>query len=141
MTGPPEPSPTFYIDEFIYSSALVSELTANGIPFDRVGATVPFGASDDAWLAHCGKHGYLALTRDQRIRYRPIEKQALIDHAVGCFTFTGGQATAAQCTARIVELAPKMRSIAATQKRPFLYTFGLSTELSKVTLRSRDGVP
>jgi hypothetical protein len=132
----PKPPPTFYVDESIFSKSLVAELAAAGIPFDRVGVTVPLGALDDVWLSHCGKHSYLALTRDQRIRYRPLEKQALIDHGVGCFTFTQGQATATQCAARIVALAPKMAAIAASQPRPFLYTFGLTAGLAKVTLRA-----
>lgn len=135
MIARPEPAPTFYVDESIFSNALVAELTAAGILFDRVGVTVPFGAADDVWLSHCGRHSYLALTRDQRIRYRALEKQALIDHRVACFTFTHGQATAIQCAARIVALAPKMQAIAASESRPILYTFGLTTGLSRVTLR------
>lgn len=131
-----EPAPVFYVDESIFSNTLVAELTAAGIPFDRVGITVPFGASDEDWLSHCGKHSYIALTRDQRIRYRPLEKQALLEHGVACFTFTQGQATASQSAARIVELAPKMVAIANSQPRPLLYTFGLSGGLAKVTLRS-----
>jgi hypothetical protein len=131
----PKPTPTFYVDESIFSKTLVAELTAAGIPLDRVGVTVPFGAPDDVWLSHCGKHSYLALTRDQRIRYRALEKQAMIDHGVACFTFTHGQATAMQCAARIITLAPKMVAIASTQRGPFLYTFGLSAGLAKVTLR------
>ena len=126
----------FYVDESIFSNALVAELKAASIAFDRVGITVPFGAPDKVWLSHCGKRSYLALTRDQRIRYRSLEKQALIDHGVGCFTFTQGQATAAQCAARIVALAPKMAAIALSQSKPFLYTFGLATGLRKVTLRA-----
>ena len=139
MIAPPEAAPTFYVDESIYSHALEAALAAAGIAFDRVGITVPFGAADDTWLSHCGKHAYLALTRDQRIRYRPLEKQALMSYGVGCFTFTQGQATALQCAARIVELRPKMLAIAAGQPRPFLYTFGLSGALNKVALRGRHG--
>lgn len=131
----PEPAPIFYVDESIFSKALVAELVAARITFDRVGVTVPFGASDDLWPSHCGRHSYLALTRDQRIRYRPLEKQALIDYGVACFTFTQGQATAIQCATRIVALAPRMVAIAASQPRPFLYTFGLSAGLAKVRLR------
>ena len=133
----PEPAPTFYVDESIFSKALVAELAAAGIVFDRVGTTVPFGAPDDVWLSHCGMHSYVALTRDQRIRYRPLEKQALIDYGVACLTFKHGQATAIQCAARIITLAPKMVAIAASQPRPFLYTFGLTAGLAKVTLRGR----
>lgn len=131
----PEPAPTFNVDESIFSNALVAELQAASIAFDRVGFSVPFGAPDDVWLSHCGRNSYLALTRDQRIRYRSLEKQALIDHGVACFTFTQGQATATQCAARIIALAPKMMAIAASESRPFLYTFGLVGGLSRVTLR------
>ncbi|MGE3772020.1 MAG: hypothetical protein AB7I32_03785 [Gammaproteobacteria bacterium] len=135
LTGRPEPASIFYIDESIFSNVLVAALTAAGIAFDRVGLSVPFGAPDEVWLSHCGKHSYVALTRDQRIRYRSLEKQALIDHGVACFTFTQGQATATQCATRIVALMPKMVAIAARQARPFLYTFGLTVGLAKVSLR------
>jgi hypothetical protein len=91
----------------------------------------PLIAPDEVWLSHCGKHSYLALTRDQRIRYRPLEKQALIEHGVACFTFTQGQAMATQSATRIVELALRMVAIAASQPRPFVYTFGLSGGASK----------
>lgn len=134
LIAPPEPTPTFYVDESIFSNVLIVELTAAGIPFDRVGLTVPFGASDEEWLSHCGKNRLVALTRDQRIRYRALEKQALVDHGVACFTFTQGQATAADCAARIVTLMPGMVRISNTQPRPFLYTFGLFNPLAKVTL-------
>lgn len=136
LTARPEPAPVFDVDESIFSNALVAELTAAGITFDRVGITVPFGASDEVWLSHCGEHSYIALTRDQRIRYRPLEKRALLEYGVACFTFTQGQATASQCAARIVELAPKMIAIAVQQPRPLLYTFGLSGGLCRVNLRS-----
>jgi len=135
----PEPAPVFYVDESIFSNALVAALTDAAIAFDRVGITVPFGAPDEVWLSHCGKHSYLALTRDQRIRYRALEKQALIRHRVACFTFTQGQATAMQSAARIIELAPKMIAIANSQPWPLLYTFGLAGGLAKVTLRASRG--
>lgn len=130
-----KPAPVFYVDESIFSNTLVAALTAAGIAFDPIGTTVPSGAPDEVWLSHCGRHGYLALTRDQRIRYRSLEKRALMEHGVGCFTFTQGQATAEQCAGRIVELAPRMMAIGASQPRPFLYTFGSQGGLAKVTLR------
>jgi hypothetical protein len=58
-----------------------------------------------------------------------------MEHGVGCFTFTQGQATAEQCAGRIIDLAPRMMAIGASQPRPFLYTFGSQGGLAKVTLR------
>lgn len=129
-----ESTPTFYVDESIFSNVLIAALTAAGISFDRAGLTVPFGASDEDWLSHCGKHHLVALTRDQRIRYRALEKRALVDHGVGCFTFTQGQATAGDSAARIIALMPRMVSIAKSRPRPFLYTFGVAAPLARVKL-------
>lgn len=134
LIAPREPAPTFYVDESIFSNVLIAALTAAGIPFDRVGLAVPFGASDEEWLSHCGRNRLVALTRDQRIRYRALEKRALVDYGVGCFAFTQGQATAGDSAARIIALMPRMLSIAKNQPRPFLYTFGVAAPLAKVKL-------
>ncbi len=97
-------------DRTIFANALAEELTTAGIP-------------------------NIAPTRDQRIRYRSLEKQALINHGVGRFTFTQGQEAAIQCATRIIALAPKITAIAASQPRPFLYSFGLTGGIAKVRLR------
>ena len=52
---------------------------------------VPAGASDSEWLPIVGADGLVVLTRDKRIRRRPIERQALLDHGVrACFLTSGG---------------------------------------------------
>lgn len=49
------------------------------------------GASDTAWLPIVGRAGLVVLTRDKRIRSRPLERQALLDHGVrACFLTSGG---------------------------------------------------
>lgn len=58
------------------------------------GDLVPAGARDHEWLPLVGRAGLVALTRDKRIRSRPLERQALLDHGVrACFQTTGGQLT------------------------------------------------
>jgi hypothetical protein len=131
----PPPSTTFYVDESIFSHALVDALTAASVAFERVGIAVPFGASDEDWLEVVGRNGWVALSRDQRIRYRTLERQALIRHGAATFTFTGGQATGEQTAQRVVELLPRMRLIALGEQRPFIYTFGLAGPLARVRLR------
>ena len=36
---------------------------------------VPRGTLDEVWLPFIGASGLIVITRDQRIRYRPVEKQ------------------------------------------------------------------
>lgn len=52
---------------------------------------VPGGASDTTWLPIVGSAGLIVLTRDKRIRTRPIEREALLDNGVrACFLTSGG---------------------------------------------------
>lgn len=40
---------------------------------------------DEEWLAAVGANGWPVLTRDKKIRTRPGERGAIIEHGVGCF--------------------------------------------------------
>lgn len=50
---------------------------------------VPRGTHDPIWLPVIGSLGLVVITRDARIRYRPIEKARWIDHRVRGFVLTG----------------------------------------------------
>jgi hypothetical protein len=56
---------------------------------------VPRRSLDDEWLAVIGARGLVVLTRDKRIRYRPVERRVWVDHRVRGFVLTG---TASQST-------------------------------------------
>jgi len=63
------------------------DITWPGAPKGPVTA----GAADTAWLPVVGQAGLVVLTRDKRIRSRPLERQALLDHNVrACFLTSGG---------------------------------------------------
>jgi PIN like domain len=58
------------------------DITWPGAPDGPVSA----GAADTNWLPIIGRAGLIVLTRDKRIRSRPLERQALLDHNVrACF--------------------------------------------------------
>ena len=56
---------------------------------------VPRQSLDDEWLEVVGAEGLVVITRDQRIRYRPVEKRMWVEHQVRGFVLTG---TASQST-------------------------------------------
>ena len=74
---------------------------------------VPRGSLDDDWLPVIGAQQLIVITRDQRIRYRPVEKAMWLAHLVRGFVLTGrkSQSTAESLTIlgrhwpRIVEIA------------------------------------
>lgn len=58
---------------------------------------VPRQSQDDDWLPVIGTARLVVITRDQRIRYRPVEKRMWVEHNVRGFALTGrkSQSTAA----------------------------------------------
>jgi PIN like domain len=85
-------APRWFVDENSLGVAKAlayvrGDVTWPGAP----GGPVPAGAADTAWLPIIGQAGLVVLTRDKRIRSRPLERQALLDHDVrACFLTSGG---------------------------------------------------
>ena len=52
---------------------------------------VPRQTLDDVWLPAIGTRGLVVITRDKRIRYRPAEKLAWVQHEVRGFVLTGSR--------------------------------------------------
>lgn len=50
---------------------------------------VPRRTLDDDWLEVIGTQGLVVITRDQRIRYRHVEKRVWIEHRVRGYVLTG----------------------------------------------------
>lgn len=105
-----------------------------GANVEHAGQAFPSGTPDYVWLSACGQRGWIVLTRDQRIRRRLIEREAIKQSGAAVFALTAGQATAAETTEVITSLLPKLVNTAISESKPFLFTFGLSGRLSRVRL-------
>ncbi len=128
-------SSVFYLDESIYSKVLLKKLLLRGVVVEHAGGAIPFGATDEAWLSKCGENGWIVLARDKRIRHRRLELDSLSSHGVAAFIFICGQATADE-TAEIVDsLLQKFVNMAISEPKPFMYTFGRSKKLSRISLK------
>ena len=84
---------------------------------------VPRGSLDDTWLPLIGQSGLVVITRDQRIRYRPVEKQLVVKHRVRGFVLTGRKSQSTTDSLRIVERhwLRLQTVIDANPKGPWLY--------------------
>ena len=127
----------FYLDESIHSRVLVKELRAAGANVEHAGGAFPFGSADSLWLTGCGDRGWIVLMRDNRVRYRLLERIALEQAGVAAFVFTEGTATAADTAVTIVRLIRKMANMAISEPKPFLYSFGSSGHLNRVKVRKK----
>lgn len=64
---------------------------------------VPRGAPDDEWLHVVGEQRLCVITRDRRIRYRPVEKRQWVVHRVRGFVLTGRRSQSTQQSLEITE--------------------------------------
>ena len=59
-------------------------LKSGGLTVERHDDHFAPDTSDEVWLAEVGKRGWIALTHDSRIRYKPNERDAVMRTALDC---------------------------------------------------------
>ena len=122
---PPEPL-TLFLDESLDSLSVVSALRNAGANVVRHTERFPRGAADEVWLTEAGRNGWIVLTRDKRIRYRKLERDALQAAKVRAFVFTGGNVTAKDTGAILARALPRIQRICQSVPGPFIYHIGRS---------------
>lgn len=86
------PSPRFFADETDLGLARALAAARRDVVYPgspRLPEIVR-GTKDEEWLEFVGANGLIVITRDQRIRYRPVEKLRWIEHGVRGFCITAG---------------------------------------------------
>lgn len=64
-------------------------LKAGGLTVERHADHFAHDTLDEVWLAEVGKRGWIALTHDRRIRYKPNERDAVMRHGVALLVIVG----------------------------------------------------
>lgn len=78
-------------------------------------------AQDTEWLAAAGKKNWIVVTRDERIRYRVAEKQAMRRAKVRAFVLAAQGDLRAEILAEIfLKALPKIRRTVKQRKPPFI---------------------
>jgi PIN like domain len=78
-------------------------------------------APDPKWLVAAGKNDWIVITRDERIRYRVAEKQAIRRARVRAFVLTAqGKLRAETLAENFLRAIGKVRRLIATHPPPFL---------------------
>ncbi len=77
---------------------------------------------DEVWLRDAGKHGWIVLTKDDAIRRRPAERDAMIEAAVRVFCLTSAQLRGAEQIERFVQ---NRHRIVRQARKPGPYIYGV----------------
>ena len=80
----------------------------------------PADAKDEVWLAEVGEKNWIVLTKDRKIRYRAIERIALMNAGVGAFILTAGNLDGEEMAQAFVKALPRIHKFLAKHRRPFI---------------------
>lgn len=79
-------------------------------------------AKDHEWLPVAGRHGWVVLMRNKRVRSRPGERRALRENGVGAFVLTGGGNYSRWRTLELlVRRWPDIEDAAGSEAPPYIY--------------------
>ena len=80
---------------------------------------------DEVWLEDVGRRGWVVLMKDDAIRRRPAEREALIASAVRAFCLTNAQLRGAEQAERLVR---NRHRILAQARHPGPYIYGVHAD-------------
>jgi hypothetical protein len=79
---------TFFTDRDL-GRQFPNVLASAGLTVERHDDLFGPTTTDEEWLAHCGRNGLVAVTHNERIRYTPNERDAVIEHGVTLLVVVG----------------------------------------------------
>ena len=87
---------------------------------------------DTEWLTKAGLEGWVVLTKDERIRYRPAERATLIASNCLAIVLGAGNLRGVEMADLFVKAYPKIVDAAQTGKRPLLLKLGRDGKLTPI---------
>ena len=116
MNGPREV--TYFTDRDV-GRKLPESLKASGLVVEAHDDHFDPLTPDEEWLAEVAKRGWLAITRDARIRYSPLALRVLMQTGARLFVLVGNLTTA-ECAELIVSKRKQIESLAASEPNAFI---------------------
>jgi hypothetical protein len=128
--GHPPGLPDLLLDRSLGSVQVPRILRAAGLRLqtlvDVYGSPADERIEDPQWLRLAGERGWVVFMKDQRIRYREVERAAVLDSRVRAFCLSSGNLRSPEMAghflARLAEI-----TTACAEPGPLLYAVGQST--------------
>ncbi len=121
----PDGLPDLFLDRSLGRKKVPELLRAEGLRL--VTLAEHYGIPNDEtidnteWLQLCGERGWLAVMKDDRIRYVGAERTALVESRVRAAVITNANLPAADMAERIIRALTDLVEICGQRKGPFLF--------------------
>lgn len=122
----PPPDPEFLVDRSLGGKVVPEALRAHGLTVHTLasvyGERKAQSLADEVWLRDAGRHDWVVLMKDDRIRRRPAERDALVAAGVRAFCLTNANLRGVDQAARFVGSRHRILRVA---RRPGPYIYGV----------------
>jgi PIN like domain len=133
----PDELPDLFIDRSLGRIKVPALLRAEGLRLitlaEHYGIPADEEVADEDWLELCGERGWLALMKDDRIRYLSVERRALVENWVRAAVITNANLSAEEMARRIIRAVPDLSLVCAERSGPFLFALQ-ATRIEEIEL-------
>jgi predicted nuclease of predicted toxin-antitoxin system len=129
VAKPPEGT-VFFIDRSLGVDPIRAELVKAGLVVEIHDDHFNRDEEDRVWLATAGGRGWVVLTKDQKLRYRPLEIEALRASKARVFVLTAGNLRGVEIGAVFLAALPKMCKVLENVPGPFVARVSKSGKLT-----------
>ena len=116
----PPDGTVFFIDRSLGVEPLRTELTKSGLMVEIHDDHFARDEEDRVWLRTVGERNWVVLTKDQRLRYRPLEIAALRASNARVFVLTAGNLRGIEIAAVFLGALPRIHRILRSRPGPFV---------------------
>jgi hypothetical protein len=113
--------PVFFIDRSLGRIDVPNALHKAGHQCELHDDHFSPGTPDNVWLAEVGARTWVVLTKDERIRYRPLELQALRNAKLRAFILVCGNVRGADTADILLKAMSRIIDILGRYRGPFVY--------------------
>lgn len=110
----------FFVDRSLGRKRFPAPLRDAGLIVEIHDDHFPPDAEDEVWLSEIGKRGWVAITKDERIRYRAIERDALMRAGVRAFILTGRNLPAQELASIFLRCLARIDRLLGANRGPFI---------------------
>lgn len=116
----PPDGTVFFIDRSLGVEPIKTELINCGLVVEIHDDHFARDEEDRVWLKAVGERGWIVLTKDQRLRYRPLEIGALRASNARVFVLTAGNLRGSEIAAVFLAALPRICRILRSRPGPFV---------------------
>ena len=129
VAKPPDGT-VFFIDRSLGVEPIRTELIKSGLAIEIHDDHFARDEEDRVWLRTVGERGWVVLTKDQRLRYRPLEITALRASNARVFVLTSGNLRGIEIAAVFRAALPRIHRILQSRPGPFVARVSQSGHLT-----------